>query len=211
MINLIIISGPTASGKSFLAKKISKEFENINVIKTDSYYRDNLFIKTLSLYINHIYDRLISIKKKELINTLTSILNKEKVIYTYNYDFKTRKSTKKEIILRTSQYRNQIIILEGIFAHRVIKNFKNNIFMNILCIEDKSLCFNRRILRDLLERGREKNEVENRFHKSWEIFQNQSTNFKNNNEIIYINTKEKEKYNNIISKIQSLNRKTKKT
>ncbi len=209
-MNLIIISGPSASGKSVLAKRICKEFKYINIIKTDSYYRDNLMIKILSLYFKDIYDRMISIKKKELINTLSSILNKEELFYSYNYDFKTRKSTKKEININRNQYTNEIVILEGIFAHRLIKDFKNHIFMKILCIDDKNLCFKRRIRRDLIERDRKRKEVEERFQRSWEIFQKQSTNFREDNEIIYINNKNEEQYNNIIKRIENRNLLTKK-
>ena len=82
--------------------------------------------------------------------------------------------------------------------------------MKILCIEDKSICFKRRIHRDLIERGRKRKEVEERFQRSWEIFHNQSFNFKKDNEVIYLNKKDEEQYNNIINRIESLNLKTKK-
>ncbi len=209
-MNLIIISGPSGSGKSFLADRICKQFKNTYRIKTDSYYRDDLIIKTLSLYFKGIYDRIISIKRKELIHTLSSILNKEEHIYSYNYDFRTRKSTKKEIIRITNQSTNQIVILEGIFAHRIIKKFRNQILMKILCIEDKSLCFKRRIQRDVIERGRKRKEVEERFQRSWDIFSNQSSDFKKDNQIIYLNKKDEEKYNKIIKRIEMLNLKNKK-
>ena len=208
-MNLIIISGPSGSGKSHLAKRISEKFKDIKIVKTDSYYRDNLLIKIISLYFNDIYDRIISIKKKELIDTLNSILNNEELVPSYNYDFRTRKSTKKYIRNR-SEYTSQVVLLEGIFAHRLIKYFKKHIFMKITCIEDKSLCFERRIRRDLIERDRKINEVEGKFQKSWEIFHNQSSNFKKDNEIIYLNKKDEEKYKNIINRIEILNLKTKK-
>ena len=209
-MNLIIISGPSGSGKSFLADRICKKFDYIYIIKTDSYYRDDLTIKTLSLYFKDIYDRIISIKRKELIDTLNSLLNKEDHIYSYNYDFKNRKSTKTELIRDSSQCKNQTVILEGIFAHRLVEKFKKDIFMKILCIENKSLCFKRRIRRDSLERGRKRQEVEERFQRSWEIFHNQSSNFKKDNEIIYLNKKNGEQFNNIINRIESQRLKAKK-
>ncbi len=209
-MNLIIISGPSGSGKSYLAKKICKEFKHINLIKTDSYYKDNFIIKILSMYFNDIYDRIISLKKKELKGTLISILNKEKLIYRYNYDFRRRKSTKKEIIKHSDQSTNQIVILEGIFAHRLITDFEKHIFMKILCIEDKSLCFKRRIQRDLIERGRERKEVEERFQKSWEIFHNQSNKYRKGNNLICLKKENKEQFINIINRIENLNLKNKK-
>ena len=54
----LIITGPSGSGKSYLSKRISKVFNNTIVIKTDSYYKDNIFIKFLSLIQYDIYDRL---------------------------------------------------------------------------------------------------------------------------------------------------------
>ena len=38
----LIITGPSGSGKSYLTKNISKLFNNTIVIKTDSYYKDNI-------------------------------------------------------------------------------------------------------------------------------------------------------------------------
>ena len=46
----IIITGPSGSGKSFLTKNLSKIFKDSIVVKTDSYYRDNIIIKLLSLF-----------------------------------------------------------------------------------------------------------------------------------------------------------------
>ena len=209
-MDLIIITGPSGSGKSILAKKIRNEFKNINIIKTDSYYRDNIMIKLLSIYFKGIYDRIISIRRNELIDTLKSILNKEELIFDYNYDFRTRKSSKKEVIRENSQDANQIVILEGIFAHRLTRDFRNIIFMKILCIEDKNLCLKRRILRDLIQRGRTRKEVEERFQRSWEIFHTHSTNFRKDNQIIHLRKKDEEQYKYIINIIENLNLKNKK-
>ena len=41
----------------------SKLFNDTIVIKTDSYYKDNIFIKFLSIFQYDIYDRPISLKK----------------------------------------------------------------------------------------------------------------------------------------------------
>ena len=90
----LIITGPSGSGKSYLSKKISKLFKNTIVIKTDSYYRDNIFIKFLSTFQYDIYDRPISFKKSEIKKTLRSLHNKERLISFYNYDFKKKQSSK---------------------------------------------------------------------------------------------------------------------
>ena len=82
----IIITGPTGSGKSYLSNKLSKLFINSIVIKTDSYYRDNILIRFLSIFLYDIYDRLISIKKNEIKKTLRSINNKDRKIQFYKYN-----------------------------------------------------------------------------------------------------------------------------
>ena len=64
----IVITGPSGSGKTYLSNKLSKLFYNSIIIKTDSYYRDNIFIRFLSIFLYDIYDRLLSIKKKKLIS-----------------------------------------------------------------------------------------------------------------------------------------------
>ena len=61
----IIITGPSGSGKTYLSNKLLKLFDNSIVIKTDSYYRDNILIKFLSIFLFDIYDRPLSINKKK--------------------------------------------------------------------------------------------------------------------------------------------------
>jgi len=79
-MKIIIISGPSGSGKTYLSNKLSKLLDNSIVIKTDSYYRDNILIRFLSIFLYDIYDRFLSIKKYEIMKTLISINNKERLI-----------------------------------------------------------------------------------------------------------------------------------
>ena len=72
----LIITGPSGSGKSYLSEKISKLFYNTIVVKTDSYYKDNIFIKFFSKFQYDIYDRPISFKKSEIKKTLRSYIIK---------------------------------------------------------------------------------------------------------------------------------------
>ena len=89
----IIITGASGSGKSYLSRKISKLFNNTIVIKTDSYYKDNIFIRFLSRLQYDIYDRPMSIKKNEIKKTLRSLHNKDRLISFYKYDFKRKHSS----------------------------------------------------------------------------------------------------------------------
>ena len=95
----IVITGASGSGKSYLSNKLSKLFSNSIVIKTDSYYRDNLIIRFLSILVYDIYDRPFSIKKNEIKKTVRSIHNKEKIISLYKYDFKKKHSSQLRTIM----------------------------------------------------------------------------------------------------------------
>ena len=110
----IIIMGASGSGKTFLANKLSRDLNNCIIIKTDSYYRDNLIVKLSSIFINDVYDRLVSIKEKDLLKTIKSIYRNEKSITFYNYDFKIKKSS---TLVKNINYNTQYVIIEGIFSH----------------------------------------------------------------------------------------------
>ena len=73
----IVITGPSGSGKSYLSNKLFKLFDNSILIKTDSYYRDNILIRYLSKILHDIYDRPLSIKKNELKKKYRSYLYEE--------------------------------------------------------------------------------------------------------------------------------------
>ena len=195
----IIITGPSGSGKSYLSKKISKLFNNTIVIKTDSYYKDNIFIKFLSIFQYDIYDRPISFKKSEIKKTLRSLYNKDKLILFYNYDFQRKQSSKSE---GTINYEgdNQLLILEGIFAHRLDLNYNETI--NIICREEKDICFKRRLKRDQLERGRDSREVNKKFNKSWYLYYENVQKYLNNFEVLSINPLDMISYDQLLLYLQ---------
>ena len=193
----IVITGPSGSGKTNLAIKLSNDLENCILIKTDSYYRDNFIIKLISFFLNDIYDRLFSIKRKNLLKTINSIYkNKNKIIH-YNYDFKRKQSYKK---IKKKQNKTDYLIIEGIFSHRLDLNYNNSI--NILCKEKKEICFQRRLNRDEIERGRNKKEVKIRFINSWNLFYKNYINYLNNNRVYKINTADNQSYAELIDKIK---------
>ena len=200
-MNTIIITGPSGSGKTYLSKKLSKLFENSIVINTDSYYRDNLYIKLLSIFIYDIYDRYISIKDKCLRKTIFSIYNNEQYAIFHNYDFRSKRSTQTKKQINYPNI-NRFLILEGIFAHRLDLNYEQTI--NILCKERKEICYQRRLIRDKIERGRSIKEVNKKFSLSWNIYYKYLAKFLNNNNVIPINTTNKTSLRKLIYKLQSL-------
>ncbi len=183
----IIITGPSGSGKSYITNRLMELLDNTIVIKTDSYYKDDILIKLLSILRNDIYDRNISFKRKDLMNTLQSIYNKENIAKIYFYDFKVKKSVKSKINLNYKD-NNQLLILEGIFAHRLNLNYQKTI--NIECVEKKEICYKRRLKRDTIERGRKINEVNDRFSRSWDLFYKNIKYFKIKNHVISLNSSE---------------------
>ena len=200
----IIITGPSGSGKTYLSNKLNKLFDNSIVIKTDSYYRDNIFIRFLSIFFYDIYDRPLSINKKELKNALTAIHNKDKLIKFYQYDFKRKQSSysKKSIKYKAE---NQFLILEGIFAHRLDLNYQETI--NIICEEKKDICFKRRLIRDKLERNRNTSEVNRKFTRSWNLFYKNIIRYIDINRKISLNPVDKISYDNLVYYLQNISKK----
>ena len=200
----IVITGPSGSGKTYLSNKLNKLFDNSIVIKTDSYYRDNIFIRFLSIFFYDIYDRPLSINKKELKNALTAIHNKDKLITFYQYDFKRKQSSysKKSIKYKGE---NQFLILEGIFAHRLDLNYQETI--NIICEEKKDICFKRRLIRDKLERNRNTSEVNRKFTRSWNLFYKNIIRYIDLNRKISLNPVDKISYDNLVDYLQNISKK----
>ena len=203
-MKIIVISGPSGSGKTCLSNKLSKLLNNSIVIKTDSYYRDNILIRFLSIFLYDIYDRLLSIKKNELIKTLISINNKDRLISFYKYDFKRKHSSHSKISINYN-VDNQFIILEGIFSHRLDLNYQETI--NIVCEEEKEICFKRRLLRDKLDRGRKNSEVYKKFNRSWYLFNKNIKKYIKNYKIISLNPVDNVSFNKLIINLEKISNK----
>ena len=165
-MKVIIISGPTGSGKTTLSKRILNKFQNGIELSTDNYYKAGLMSKVLSRIVDGYFDRKISFNYKLFKKDFKYICKNRKSdhIYSYNFINKTiKKSYKKKINI-------EYIIVEGIFTKEILRNLKNHKCLFIELETNKESCMNRVINRDLIERGKSKHLAENDFLKSWNIY-----------------------------------------
>lgn len=157
---LIGIYGGTGSGKTTIVKEIISEFNNseINVISQDSYYKDNsdISFKKRSL-IN--FDHPSSVDFELLYNNLKKLKN-GCAINSPTYDYKLHKRKKHKIKLKPKK----IIILEGILI-MADQKLRSIIDLKIFIEANDAVRKTRRLKRDILERGRTQNQIENRYEK----------------------------------------------
>lgn len=159
---IVGISGPSASGKSLIAKTIYNElsnnvgFDNIGVISEDCYYKnqDHLPMKE-RVKVN--YDHPNSIDHDLLLQHIKLLKNGNSInLPQYDYNQHTRK---KEKILFKSK---KVIIIEGILLF-VDKFLRKQMDCLIYVETPLDICLVRRIKRDVNERGRTLTSVMNQY------------------------------------------------
>ncbi len=145
---ILAIAGPTASGKSTLAKRIrNKLSERSILISHDSYYRDQSE-KTLEERRKTNYDDPKALETELLVEHLNLLL-KGKSIEMPVYDFSLHTRKKETIKVEPKP----VIILEGAFIlwDKALRDlFDLKIFIDV----EADVRLARRIKRDIEERGR---------------------------------------------------------
>lgn len=153
---IILIGGGTASGKSTLAKLISKSFSEMCVkallITTDNYYKD-LSHLPIEERAKTNFDEPNAIEHQLLISNLVNLIKGIEVNAPL-YDFTTHTRSKNLVKLKPSP----VIIVEGLYALyyeelRALGNLK--IYVDV----PDDIRVIRRILRDINERNRTLNSV----------------------------------------------------
>lgn len=155
---IIGIYGGTGSGKTTIVKMIASHFtsNDIEIISQDSYYKDNSDISyedRCKLNFDHPDAIDFNLLHKHLIN-----LRKGETVEQPIYDFKIHNRLKKTIQIKPKK----ILILEGILimCHAEIRSiFDLKIFINA----NSKTRMERRIKRDIVERGRSRDEVLKRY------------------------------------------------
>ncbi|MBL4594457.1 MAG: uridine kinase [Flavobacteriales bacterium] len=165
---IIGIAGGTGSGKTTVVTKIANNLpeENVTVLPQDSYYKNN---SDLSFderkKIN--YDHPNSIDFDLLLNHIQK-LKDGKQIEQPIYSYITHSRSEDYIVVHPKQ----ILIVEGIlvFTNEVLRKLCD---IKIFVHTDADDRLIRRIRRDITERGRDINEVLNRYEKTLKPMHNQ--------------------------------------
>ena len=183
-MKIVLINGPTGSGKTTLSRLILKKVENGLALSTDDYYKTGIISNLLSLFVGCYFERNISFNSKLLKKDINFICNNKKFDHSYIYDFKKR--VIKKYFIKT--FGIKYLIIEGIFVNDLSTELKKYECLFIRINTNKESCMKRVINRDLNERGKSKNQAKKDFLKSWEFFHNKRRRIKskkNEKVIIY--------------------------
>ncbi len=165
---IIGIAGGTGSGKTTVVNKIANSLpeENVTILPQDAYYNDNSQL-TFEDRQKINYDHPNSIDFDLLLNHIQELkkgLNVEQPIYSYTTH--TRSNDYKIV------HAKKILIVEGIlvFTNEELRNMCD---IKIFVHTDADDRLIRRIKRDITERGRDIEEVLNRYEKTLKPMHNQ--------------------------------------
>ena len=150
-LNTIIVSitGASGSGKTTFAKELISVFpkNKITLISQDSYYKD-LSHLTIQERSSQNFDHPNALDLDLLKKHLITLKNGDKITQPI-YDFNTHSRINSTKII----YPREIIIVEGTLA--VSKKILYQLYDIIIYIDqDQNTCLERRIKRDITERGR---------------------------------------------------------
>ena len=165
-MKLIFISGPSGSGKTTLSKQIIKKNKNGFVLSTDNYYKTGLKSKLLSKFVEGYFDRRISFNYKLFKKDFDFIFKNRISIYNRYYNFEKKKI--QNILNETNNI--GFLIVEGIFAKEFSSTLNNQNYYSLEIKTKKNDCMKRVIQRDIEERGKNKQQAESDFLKSWDIY-----------------------------------------
>ena len=144
---LIGITGPTASGKTYVIESLKKLFgEKILVISQDQYYKDKSKLK-LERFERANYDIPEAFENDELASDILELLA-GRMVTLPQYDFATHTRKEGEIEVKSAP----IIIIEGIliFYHKKLRDLLD---LKVFLESDTDIRLCRRLIRDIEERG----------------------------------------------------------
>ena len=158
---IIGITGGTGCGKTTVVNQIVNELsaEDVTVISQDSYYKDLshlTFEQRTQINFDHPNSIDFDLLKEHLL-----ALKSGKTIDTPTYSFVEHNRTKETVLVKPTN----VVIVEGIliFSHPDIRDLFN---IKIFVHADSDERLIRRIKRDITERGRDVEEVLNRYQNT---------------------------------------------
>lgn len=147
---IIGIAGGSASGKTTVAQRLKKTFEETNsviIIRQDDYYKDQSHL-TMDERIKTNYDHPLAFDNDLLVKQLDQLANGipvEKPIYDF---VNHTRSAKTEIVEPAD-----VIVLEGLFVLES-EFIRNRLDIKLFVDTEADIRFIRRLKRDVNERGR---------------------------------------------------------
>jgi len=156
---LVGIAGPSCSGKTALARQVAESLEAATFLSLDDYYFDLAGIAPAERCQRN-YDLPDAIDHKLLELHLRTLI-KGRGVKRPVYDFTTHTRATQGVWVRASR----IVIVEGLFAlyWREIRELLDaKIFVETL----DHVCFERRLRRDVQERGRSTEDVKGRYESA---------------------------------------------
>ena len=155
---LIGIAGPSGAGKTELARSITRAVP-ATLLSLDSYYRDLAHLP-LSERAKQNFDDPAMIDDGLLYTHLTLLLQGQP-INRPSYDFSRHTRTSEVQILESSG----VVILEGLFV-LLWEPIRRLLDLKIYVTSSDSICFERRLARDVQERGRTAESVRQQYQST---------------------------------------------
>ena len=148
---LIGIAGPSCAGKSYLSQHIAAKIDAA-MFHLDSYYRE-LDHMSLVQRAHWNFDAPEALETELLFEAVRK-LHRGEPVYKPVYDFTTHTRTAETTLVEPRKY----IIIEGLFAlywDEITKLLGTKVFVDL----GEDICLERRIERDIRERGRTRESV----------------------------------------------------
>lgn len=179
------ISGASGSGKTWFAKKIKNIQPNlVSIFTLDNYYKDVDYIRTLEYQ----HDNPHAVNYDKAFEDLDSLLNGNDIKMPI-YDYNTHKIVDEKICTPTS-----LIICDGIFLF-CNEKIRNRMDLKIWIETEENIRLERRINRDIKERGDNVEEVRKRYYRDVEpAYIKYIVQYKKYADLIYLNNCTNENY-----------------
>jgi uridine kinase len=155
---LIGIAGPSCAGKSFLSSHIAEKLDAA-MLHLDSYYKE-LDHMSLVQRAHWNFDAPEALDT-DLLFAHVRELHKGNAVAKPVYDFTTHSRTEETVLVEPRKY----IIIEGLFAlywDEITKLLGTKVFVDL----GEDICLERRIERDIRERGRTRESVLEQYHST---------------------------------------------